>query len=303
MKNKIFVFAFILINLINWATQAQDRIMSIDNFKSKYVTPRKVEIYLPKYYDKRRSDRYPVLYMHDGQNVFNASSAYGGVAWEADEAAQKLIEKIELLPFIIVAVWSTDARFHEYFPEKALKYMTPEDIETMEKARIARGAVQSEFLGDDYLKFIVNEVKPYVDENFRTQTGRDETYIAGSSMGGLISLYALCEYPKVFGKAACISTHWPILFNNDIAGPADGVRKYFAENIPKAGDHEIYFDYGTETLDQFYEVHQKKMDEIMKLKKYKMGKNWVTKKFDGAAHNEKSWQERFPIILKFLFQR
>jgi predicted alpha/beta superfamily hydrolase len=173
----------------------------------------------------------------------------------------------------------------------------------MEDARIARGAIKSDFLGDEYLKFIVKELKPYIDENYRTEKDKDDTAICGSSMGGLISLYAICEYPEVFGKAACISTHWPVLFNNDNMGPSQAIRNYLTNNLPKPSQHKIYFDYGTETLDQYYEVHQKKVDSILTLKKYKKGKNWETKKFQGAAHNEKSWQERFDGVLKFLFKK
>jgi hypothetical protein len=73
------------------------------------------------------------------------------------------------------------------------------------------------------------------------------------------------------------------------------------ENLPSPENHRIYFDYGTETLDQYYEVHQKMVDQIMKSKGYTEGKNWVTRKFDGAAHNEESWQKRFDIILGFLY--
>jgi len=301
MKKLLFAFLFLFVGVWAWSVQGQEKIIAIDNFKSKYVAPRKIEIFLPREYEKGRSRKFPVLYMHDGQNVFNASSAYGGVAWEADETARKMFKNVDVLPFIIVAIWNTEARFHEYFPEKALKLMTPEDREAMEAARIARGAVESPFLGDNYLKFIVNELKPYIDENYRTEDDRDNTAICGSSMGGLISIYALCEYPKVFGKAACLSTHWPILFNNDNMNPSEAVRKYLTEKLPKAGDHKIYFDYGTKTLDQFYEVHQMKVDEIMKFKKYKKDKDWVTKKYEGAEHNEKSWQERLPIVFKFLF--
>jgi len=114
----------------------------------------------------------------------------------------------------------------------------------------------------------------------------------GSSMGGLISLYALCEYPDIFAGAACISTHWPAL---------DGVFLQYVENyLPVPGNHFIYFDFGTETLDAIYETYQVKVDSIMNAKGYLPNKNWITQKFEGADHSEKAWKERVHIPLLFL---
>jgi predicted alpha/beta superfamily hydrolase len=145
---------------------------------------------------------------------------------------------------------------------------------------------------DAYLRFLVDELKPFVDATYRTLPGRDDTFVMGSSMGGLISLYALCEYPQVYGGAGCLSTHWP-------AG--DGiVIDYLAETLPPPGHHKIYFDYGTETLDAQYEPYQRRADQVMRAAGYTEGVEWMTRRFDGAAHDEAAWQARVHVPLEFL---
>lgn len=296
-------FCCLLFCFVTFNMNSQSKIKKIENFKSKYIQPRNVEVWLPDAYYKNPEQKFPVLYMHDGQNVFNTATASYNVAWEADSIAEQLINKGKIKPVIIVASWCTDKRFHEYFPEKAAKYLSEVDKEHMETVRLQMGAAPSNYLADEYLKFITTELKPYIDKNYRALSDKDNTSICGSSMGGLISLYAICEYPKVFGQAACVSTHWSVLFNNDVISPSEAIRKYLKDNLPSPKNHRIYFDYGTKTLDQYYEPHQNKVDIIMKSKGYTFNKNWVTKKFEGASHNEQSWQERFDIILKFLFAK
>ena len=138
----------------------------------------------------------------------------------------------------------------------------------------------------------MEELKPFIDTNFKTKKDRANTFVAGSSMGGLISAYAICEYPEVFGGAACFSTHWPIL---------DGVfTEYIKENLPDPTTHKIWFDYGTEGLDRQYEPFQKIADEAMKKRGFEHGKNWMTQKFEGKEHHENAWRERFHIPMVFL---
>lgn len=124
--------------------------------------------------------------------------------------------------------------------------------------------------------------------------GREDTFLMGSSKGALISLYALCEYPRLFGAAACLSTHW-------VAG--DGVMiDYLRRAPPSPGMHRLYFDYGTETLEAAYEVWQRQVDQVMSAAGYRAGNDWVTKKFSGAEHSERAWRERLHIPLRFLLK-
>jgi predicted alpha/beta superfamily hydrolase len=114
----------------------------------------------------------------------------------------------------------------------------------------------------------------------------------GSSMGGLISLYALCEYPDVFGGAACLSTAWTV---------AAGVAAHDLEaSLPDPETHRIYFDYGNETKDGNYEPLQRMVDIQMKAAGYTEGENWVTKSFPGEEHSERAWRKRVDQPLQFL---
>ena len=117
----------------------------------------------------------------------------------------------------------------------------------------------------------------------------------GSSMGGLISAYALTEYPQVFGRAACVSTHWPAGYGAAI--------DYFGKHLPDPATHRLYFDHGTATLDAAYAPYQQRMDQAMQQAGYRNGVNWVSREFPGADHSEKSWRKRVEVPLRFLLGR
>lgn len=121
-------------------------------------------------------------------------------------------------------------------------------------------------------------------------------------MGGLISLYAICEYPEIFGNAACISTHWPGIFTTANNPIPEAFIRYLKDHLPDSDDHKIYFDYGTATLDSLYEVHQIKADKVMEEKGF-IEKRRKTLRFAGADHSERSWSERLHIPILFLMKK
>ena len=259
-------------------------------FPSKHVAPRDVEVWLPPGYARAKGVRYPVLYMHDGQNVFDPATAFGKVDWGVDEAMTRLVATGQVRPAIVAAVWNTRLRAAEYMPQKALLGRGLSGWAD----RIPGGASQAP-ISDLYLRFLVEELKPAIDRRYRTRPGREDTFVMGSSMGGLVSLYALCEHPQVFGGAACLSTHWPA---------ADGaVIDYAEQALPQAGRHRLYFDFGTAGLDAQYEPFQKRMDEVLRARGYAEGRDWVTRRFEGALHDEASWKARLDVPLLFLLGR
>ena len=254
------------------------------DFSSNYVVSRNVEVFLPPEYSP--DEKYDVLYMHDGQNVFNPHTSYAGVAWEADKALVKLLNEGKIRPAIIVAIWNSPHRLAEYMPNMPAG--------KIQEALLAHGATD-EILSDRYLAFLVEELKPFIDSTYSTKAGPAHTHIMGSSMGGLISFYALACYPEVFGSAACVSTHWPALegiFVDEVEGL-----------LPSTGNHRIYFDYGTATLDSLYEPFQLRVDSIMVNAGYVKNENWITLRFDGAEHSEVAWKERVHIPLEFLLRK
>ena len=256
------------------------------NFPSTFVSPRQVDVWLPPGYGRQRRQRFPVLYMHDGQNLFNPKTSYTQIAWGVDEALSRLIDTGEARAAIVVGVWNTPQRFAEYMPQKAAARL----LDT-EEGRVWLAAGNTP-LSDAYLQFLVTELKPFIDAAFRTLPGLDDTLIMGSSMGGLISAYAVCEYPDVFGGAGCVSTHWP-------AG--NGIMiEYLAENLPDPAKHRFYFDYGAEGVDAPYEPLQRQVDDVMRAAGYEEGRNWVTRKFPGADHSERAWRARVDVPLRFL---
>jgi predicted alpha/beta superfamily hydrolase len=257
-----------------------------ENFASKLVAPRHVDVWLPPGYERERRRRYPVLYMHDGQNLFDPQLSYTRVDWGVDEALTRLIREGKVRPAIVVAVWNTPLRVPEYMPQRAVAAGGAAALAGFERQ------FDSPPLADAYLEFLVAELKPFVDAGYRTLRGRDDTFIMGSSMGGLISLYAAAEYPQVFGGVGAVSTHWP-------AG--DGiVVEYLKGKLPPPRTHRIYYDFGTATLDAEYEPYQRRVDELMRAAGYREGHDWVTRKFEGAGHDERAWRARLDIPLTFL---
>ncbi len=260
---------------------------SYRDFRSQYVPPRTVEVCLPPGYHTDPAQRFPVLYMHDGQNLFDPALAYGGEAWEVDAAAQRLAAAGDIPELIIVGVCNSPGRWADYMIPQAFA-----DAEGNQRRAAFAAATGADPRGDAYLRFLVEEVKPFIDAQYRTRPERAHTFVMGSSMGGLISLGAFCLYPDVFGGAGCVSTHWPAAEGAMVA--------YLARALPQPDGRRLYFDYGTETLDALYEPYQQRVDALMRAAGYTEGVDWVTYKFEGAEHSERSWRARVHIPLTFL---
>ena len=273
----------------------------IENLSSKYVTARNIDVWLPENYSV--SKKYAVLYIYDGQMLYDAETTWNKQAWEVDAIMGKLLQENKIQDVIVVGIWNGGVTRHiDYFPQKPFESLTKNQQDSIYKANRSNG--QSVFNNgkinsDNYLKFIVQEVKPMIDKKYSVYTDKAHTFIAGSSMGGLISLYAICEYPKIFGGAACLSTHWPGIFALEHNPIPDAFFAYLKKHLPNPKGHKIYFDYGTATLDAMYQTLQPKADAIMKAKGYD-STNWMTKKFEGDDHSEKSWSQRFAIPMEFL---
>ena len=274
-----------------------------EDFASRFVTERNVEVWLPDGYSPKK--KYAVLYMHDGQMLFDASTTWNKQSWNADEVANKLIKERKVKDFIIVGVWNAGKYRHaNYFPQKPFESLSAEQKNFVTKQLQSAGRVNDGFSpnSDNYLKFLVKELKPFIDSNYPVYRDKDHTFISGSSMGGLISMYAICEYPNVFGGAACMSTHWPGIFIKDNNPVPNAFLNYLNSHLPNPKTHKIYFDYGDKTLDAMYQPYQLKADSIMKIKGFNQ-KSWLTKFFPGDDHSENSWHKRMNIPLEFLLSK
>ncbi|MEO6669371.1 MAG: alpha/beta hydrolase-fold protein [Ferruginibacter sp.] len=295
MKNIsiIFLLLFSLPAISQLPKVSSGTLRRFENFPSQYVQARNVDVWLPANYDS--SKKYATLYMNDGQALFDSSIMWNKQEWQVDETISKLLREGKIRDCIVIAIWNNSAqRWSEYFPEKVLI-----NIPTIQRENLLREEMTRRARGDDYLRFIVNELKPFIDNHFAVYSDQSNTFIAGSSMGGLISLYAVCEYPKIFGGAACISTHWPgslKVFDNTIPY---AINRYLQQSLPGPKTHTFYFDYGSETLDSYYKPLQLRIDSTMTNAGYDSS-NWKTNEFPGAEHSENSWSKRLDVPVLFL---
>lgn len=279
----------------------EGRLVEHPRMPSAHVQPRDVTVWLPPGYDASHA-RYPVLYMHDGQNLFDGSRAAYGKEWGVDEHVARLSAGGQIRTPVVVGIGNTPLRLREYVPADLIRAL-PGDM---------RADIQSiyggEPLSDAYLRFMVEELKPFIDRTYRTRTRRDDTVVMGSSMGGLISLYALMKRPDVFGAAGCVSTHWPIRIDRitDEAALAPWRERLVAawtgvirDGLPNPRGHRLYFDRGDESLDAFYAVFQSRIDQTIRAEGWGPDR-FRSLVFPGAEHNEASWNQRLDAPLTFL---
>lgn len=227
---------------------------------------RRIWIYLPENYT---SQKYPVLYMHDGQNVFDAATSFAG-EWKVDE----FLDSAVLKSCIVVAIANGEnKRMNEYCP---FDFVLNKKTQQKEKGE-----------GPQYVDFIIKTLKPFIDKKYNTLKNKENTFIAGSSMGGLVSLYALLKYPKVFGGAGIFS---PSVW---ICKPE------ILKLINSAGkkiNSKIYFYCGKQESDKMVTDMLLTLETINKVSKSKI----TTVIRDDGKHNENSWQKEFPFFYRWI---
>ena len=259
------------------------------DFVSQHVESRTVRVWLPDGY--QRGDSCDVLYMHDGQMLFDSTATWNAQEWCVDEVMATLIANHTLRPTIVVAIDNTGSRLEEYFPGGAAQYLS-QSLRESSKIDLS--------LGDNYLKFIVEELKPFIDKEYRPLTSREHTFMAGSSMGGLISLYALCEYPQVLGGVVCMSSHlnFEKLDGDDKAvARAAAFRDYLSSHLPPANSARVYMDRGTEDFDAGYREAQKAVDSLFVAQGWD-GDHFTSLVFMGHEHKERFWAQRLSLALR-----
>jgi predicted alpha/beta superfamily hydrolase len=254
-------------------------IKSHPSFPSKiFGNNRDILVYLPEEYRRSRIRRYPVLYMHDGQNVFDAATAFAGVEWGADETAYRLAAEKLMEPIIIVAVANTGVdRIHEYAP-------TEGTIDEQEQKR-SRGSLRS------YGRFLIEELKPFIDRKYRTKRTAEFTGIGGSSLGGLATLVLGIWFPDYFARLAVMS---PSIWWDNCA-----VYKIVDAIDAKAKPPlKIWLDTGT--LEEGWERTRELCDRLVG-KGWRLGEDLLYMEADGSDHSEGAWAARVEPMLRFLF--
>jgi predicted alpha/beta superfamily hydrolase len=244
-----------------------------DKFRSKSLrNQRDIVVYLPPDYDQQPERRYPVLYLHDGQNLFDAATAFNGQDWHVAQTADYAISAGLVEPLIVVGLYNTGkTRLREYTPTSV--------------PRLGGGRA------DRYAKFLIEEVKPVVDRDYRTRQEASQTGIGGSSLGGLVSIYLGLKFSSVFGKIAALSPS--IWWNQRVI-----VR--FAQAAPVEPRPRIWLDIGTREGPRI-------VDDVEKFRDVLLSKGWQYdrdlhyERVEGAEHNEAAWAARVGPFLQFLF--
>ena len=275
-------------------TVARGTLERFPQFTSQYVPSRDVVVWLPEGY--QTGDSCDVLYMHDGNMLFDATTTWNRREWQVDEVTDSLIQAGLIRPCIVVGIYNTDDRLTEYFPAKTWQHVAEADRKDADLKKLT---------ADAYLQFIVEELKPFIDQRYKPLTTREHTFMMGSSMGGLISLYALCEYPQVFGGVACLSSHLSMAhLPNGVDGEpwATGFRNYVGQHLPEANGSLVYMDHGTEGFDADYGQYQEQLDSVIRAKGWD-AQHYMSLVFDGDDHNETCWGKRLNQPLQFLLSK
>ncbi len=256
------------------AESLKSRLRKQEQFASRVVDEKHdLIVYVPPMYDAQPDQRYPVLFMQDGQNLFDPETSFiKGNYWRMGETADELIVAGEIEPLIIVGIYNTGAdRINEYTP--------------LEDKRLGGGRA------DAYGQMLVEELKPFVDHTYRTLPGAENYGVGGSSLGGLVSLYLGLRYTWVFSKLAVMS---PSVWWHDRA-----ILKTVAQ-IKRKPDLRIWLDVGTrEGRRALPDARALKRDLINK--GWKRGKDLAYTEAQGGEHSEWAWAQRVAPMLKFLF--
>jgi predicted alpha/beta superfamily hydrolase len=264
----------IISTILNWKEnsnikvkgQITGRVNYHKNFVIDGIKPRDIFVWLPPDYEINNSKRYPVFYMHDGQNLVDPRTSNTFIDWQIDETADSLIRSSEIEPFIIVGINNTADRSTEY---------------------------SNTSLGKKYVQLIIEVIKPFIDKEYRTLTDAKNNAVGGSSMGGLISMICAWENPDVFSKAACFS-------------PAFKYREFDYTSVVEKdtltnNDLMIYIDNGGVDLEKILQPGVDKMTAILRSKGFEEGKNLFVFIDKDATHNEEAWAKRIHLPLKFFF--
>ncbi len=279
--------------------QEAGRLIEYEQVPAAGLPDQRLTIWLPPGYDTSQA-RYPVLYMHDGHNLFDVTKSNFAKIWAADKAMLAAVATGTVEPHIIVGIWAPGRDRHRQYLPRSLYDMTGGNLRAQMDAMTAGGVIS-----DRYLAWIAGPLKTWVDASFRTRTGRDDTAIVGSSMGGLMSCYAFLERPETFGRAGCVSSHWPAV---DPRAIDEGELKalwdaWFAARLGQPDGRRVWMDHGTATLDAFYAPYQQMVDARFAAAGWQKGRDWESKVYEGAEHEENAWAARLPEIFGWLLAK
>jgi len=236
------------------------------NMQYEGLESRDIAVWLPPGYEENKDHKYPVLYMHDGQNLFDPQISFTKIDWQIDETADSLIRNELIRPMIVVGIFSTKDRSVEYSPTKK---------------------------GVSYMQFVVTKLKSFIDSTYRTLPDRMNTAVGGSSSGGLVSFMLAWNYSNIFSKAACFSP----AFKYDNFDYTKVIKEY--KGLKK--DLTIYIDNGGIGLEKELQPGVDLMVNILQEKGFVLNKDLIVNIDSTAEHNEAAWAKHVPQMLKLLY--
>ena len=244
-----------------------------EQFRSRFLrNQRDLIVYTPPGYADQPSRTFPVLYLHDGQNLFDGATSFiPGQDWHVGQTADYCINAGNVEPLIIVGMYNTKARIREY---------TPTHVPKLGGGR-----------ADRYAKFLLEEVKPFIDREYRTFPGSQYTGIGGSSLGGLVSLYLGLKHSRIFGKIAALSPS--VWWNQQII-------HRFAQVATVEPRPRIWLDIGTREGPRIVNDVEKFRDVLLE-KGWRLDEDLHYERVEGAEHNESAWARRVGPFLQFLY--
>lgn len=269
---------------------------------STFVKARDVTVWVP---EACQSAPCGVLYMMDGQNLFTPSR-YSGADWGVAETLSRLIAAGKAPPAIVVGIDAIETRSAEYAPQGVYALLPPDY-----QARVRTFDGGSPPNSDAFLKFVVTELKPFIDKSYATKPGPESTSIMGSSSGGLLALYAQGQYPDVFGASASLSMPWLMASpaRDDVHIEADAaVLKtawfmWLRQTRMRPGRNRIYTDQGTVGLDGVFTPYEQAIVPIFLAAGWTQGRDFLAPVYEGARHSEIDWRKRLDIPLTFVLGR
>ena len=255
------------INILFWKNGMSKKIVHgritgtvkyIRQLPGKGLLSRDIIIWLPPGYEKNKKERYPVLYMQDGQNIIDPATSAFGYDWQVDETCDSLIKNRIIEPLIVVGIYNT--------PDRSLEY-TPGDT------------------GDAYMRFVVTRLKPLIDSSYRTLRDRDHTYVGGSSAGGLVAFMLAWEYPDIFSDAICFSPAFRIMSIDYVS---------VAKDTDYPPMHSFFYIYnGGIGLESQLQPGVTAMISALKNKGYREGRDYMYVIDPSARHTEQDWAKHF----------
>jgi enterochelin esterase-like enzyme len=277
------------------------RTVDIASLDAEGLPQQHVTIWLPPEYDALQGRRFPVLYMWDGQNLFDPAQTHYGKAWMVQHVLKGMVARGEAEPHIVVGIWSPPGRdrYRVYVPQFAAEARgeLAQDITGM-----AGGPIASQL----QLDWVADTLVPRIDSEYRTRADADGRTIAGASMGGVMSCYAIIERPDIFGRAGCVSAHLALAspdlapaHTEQIAALWDG---YLDAKLGKPEGRRVWMDHGTEKLDSYYAPWQVMVAQDFSGRGWQEGEDYTARVYEGAEHDETFWNARMAEMLRWLWR-